>query len=168
MKTSVLSGRRSAGGFTLVEMVVSFAIITLITIGAFNVFISILRSYNASTLMRTAAGRASTGMERMVYGVGTNIGLREAGANSVTVTYSNTTDWTLTFTNLTDTAAKSFKYSTSKKMITDWAGKVICTNVISSTATDLVRGCQITLSVSESGGGRVMTNSVMTFVQFRN
>jgi Tfp pilus assembly protein FimT len=168
MKTSVLSGRRSAGGFTLVEMTVSFAIITVIAIGTFNVFISILRSYNASTLMRTAAGRASTGMNRMVYGIGTNIGLREAGASSVTVTYSNSTDWTLTFTNLTDSAAKSFKYSTSKKQITDWTGKVICTNVISSTATDLTTGCQITLSVSESGGGRVMTNSVMTFVQSRN
>jgi Tfp pilus assembly protein PilE len=174
MKTFVLSGRRSAGGFTLVEMMMSFAIITLITIGAFNVFIQVLRSYNASTLMRTAAGRASTGMERMVYGVGTNIGLREAAANSVTVTYSNTTDWTLTYTNLVDSAsatnagAKSFKYSTSKKQITDWAGKLICTNVISSTATDLANGCQITLSVAESGGGRVMTSSVITFVQFRN
>lgn len=168
MKTSLLSGRRSAGGFTLIEMTVSFAIITLIIVGAFNVFISILRSYNASTLMRTAAGRASTGMERMVYGVGTNIGLREADAASVTVTYSNTTDWTLTYTNVPDSAAKSFKYSTTGRKITDWAGKLICTNVISSTATDLATGCQITLSVAESGGGRVITSSVMTFVQFRN
>ncbi len=168
MKTSLLSGRRSAGGFTLVEMAMSFAIITLVTIGAFNVFVSFLRSYNSSTLMRTAAGRASTGMERMVYGVGTNIGLREAAASSVAVTYSNTTDWTLTYTNTADSTAKYFKYSTSNKSITDWAGKLICTNVISSTATDLANGCQITLSVTESGGGRVMTNSVMTFVQFRN
>ena len=145
----------------------SFAILTIVTIGAFNVFISFMRSYNASTLMRTSGGRASTGLDRMVFGVGTNIGLREAGAASVMVTYSNT-DWTLTYTNLTDSAAKSFKYSDSKNEITDWNGKVICTNVISSTCTDLAVGCQITMSVAESGGGRVITNSVMTFVQYRN
>ncbi|HUJ72511.1 MAG TPA: prepilin-type N-terminal cleavage/methylation domain-containing protein [Verrucomicrobiae bacterium] len=167
MKTPVLSRRGSAGGFTLVEMAVSFAILTLVTIGAFNVFCSFLRSYNASTLMRTSGGRATTGMDRMVYGVGTNIGLREAGAASVTVTYSNT-DWTLTYTNLTDSAAKYFKYSDSKNEITDWAGKLICTNVILSTCTDLTTGCQITMSVAETSGGRTITNSVMTFVQFRN
>ncbi len=167
MKTSLLSGRRSSGGFTLVEMAMSFAIITLVTIGAFNVFVSFLRAYNTSTLMGTAAGGASLGMERMVYGVGTNIGLREAAASSVMVTYSNN-DWTLTYTNATDSAVKSFKYSDSKNSITDWAGKLICTNVMSSTATDLAVGCQITLSVTNSAGGRVMTNSVITFVQFRN
>jgi type II secretory pathway pseudopilin PulG len=167
MKISALSARRSTAGFTLVEMAMSFAIITIVTIGAFNVFISFMRSYNASTLMRTSGGRASTGMDRMVYGIGTNIGLREAGAASVTVTYSNT-DWTLTYTNLTDSAAKYFKYSDAKNQITDWAGKMICTNVVSSTCTDLNVGCQITMSVAETAGGRVITNSVMTFVQFRN
>ena len=146
----------------------SFAIITIVTIGAFNVFVSFMRSYNASTLMRTSGGRASTGMDRMVYGIGTNIGLREAGAASVTVTYSNTTDWTLTYTNLTDSAPKFFRYLTTNKKITDWAGRLICTNVVSSTCTDLTTGCQITMSVAESAGGRVITNSVMTFVQFRN
>ena len=107
-------------------------------------------------------------MDRMVYGVGTNSGLREAVANSVAVTYSNSTDWTLTYSNAVDSAVKYFKYTTSKKLITDWSGKTICTNVISSTATDLANGCQITLSVAESASGRTMTNSMMTFVQFRN
>jgi len=168
MKTSWLSGRRSSGGFTLAEVCVALAIVTIVTIGAFNVFLSFARSYNTSTLMRTASTRASLGLERMVYGVGTNMGLREAVASSVAVTYSNTTDWTLTYSNALDTAVKSFTYSTSKKSITDWAGKTICTNVVSSTATDLTTGCQITLSVTESAGGRTLSNSMMTFVQFRN
>ena len=143
-------------------------IVTIVTVGVFNVFISFVRSYNTSTLMRTASTRASLGLNRMVYGVGTNIGLREAGSISVAVTYSNSTDWTLTYSNTTDSTAKYFKYTTSKKSITDWAGKTICTNVISSTATDMANGCQITLSVAESASGRTLTNSMMTFVQFRN
>lgn len=169
MNISTPKTRTSPSGFTLVEMAMSMAIITVVTIGLFNVFIFFLCSYNATSLMYTASGRASSGMERMVYGVGTNIGLREAGSATVSVTYSNgAADWTLTYTNLPDSAAKSFKYSQSKQVITDWAGKTICTNVISSTATDLTSGCQITLSVAESGGGRVITSSVMTFVDFRN
>lgn len=168
MKTSLLTGRRSSGGFTLVEVCVALTIVTLVTIGVFNVFLSFVRSYNTSTLMHTASTRASLGLNRMVYGVGTNCGLREAVASSVAVTYSNTTDWTLTYSNAVDSAVKYFKYTTGKKSITDWAGKTICTNVISSTATDLANGCQITLSVTESTGGRTMTNSMMTFVQFRN
>jgi prepilin-type N-terminal cleavage/methylation domain-containing protein len=169
MNISALKTRTSPGGFTLVEMAMSMAIITMVTIGLFDVFTFFLRSYNATSLMATASGRASSGMERMVYGVGTNIGLREAGSATVSVTYSNgVADWTLTYTNLTDLAQKSFKYSQSKQVITDWAGKTICTNVVSSTATNQTRGCQITLSVAESGGGRVITSSVMTFVDFRN
>jgi prepilin-type N-terminal cleavage/methylation domain-containing protein len=168
MKTSMLTGRRSSGGFTLVEVSVALVIVTIVTIGAFNVFLSFVRSYNTSTLMRTASTRASLGLERMVYGVGTNIGLREGAASSVAVTYSNTTDWTLTYSNTTDSTVKYFKYTSGKKSITDWSGKTICTNVISSTATDLAVGCQITLSVTESASGRTVTNSMMTFVQFRN
>jgi hypothetical protein len=157
---------RSLGGFTLAEMAMSMAIITVVTVGLFDVFTFFLRSYNATTLMSTAAGRASSGIERMVYGVGTNIGLREAGSTTVGVAYTN--GWVLTFTNLTDSAQKSFTYSSSKQMITDWAGKLICTNVVSSTVTDYTSGCQITVSVAETGGGRVITNSVTTFVDFRN
>jgi len=166
MNRFVPNTSRSRAGFTLVEMAMSMAIITIITIGLFDVFVFFLRSYNATTLMSTAAGRASSGVERMVYGVGTNIGLREAGSTTVSVTYTN--GWVLTYTNLTDSARKSFTYSADKQMITDWAGKLICTNVVSSTVTDYTTGCQITLAVAETGGGRVITNSVTTFVDFRN
>ena len=167
MRSSLLSGRRSTGGFTLVEMAMSFAIVTLVAVGTFNVFISFLRSYNTTTLTRTATTRASIGMDRIIFGVGTNAGLREAVATSVTVTYSNG-GWTLTYSNALDSAVKYFKYTTNKLMIVDWSGKLICTNVLSSTATNYSNGCQLTLSVAESGGGRIMTNGVTTFVQYRN
>jgi type II secretory pathway pseudopilin PulG len=166
MNTSIPQVRRSWGGFTLVEMAMSMSIITIVTIGVFNVFVFFLRSYNATSLMSTAAGRASSGLERIVYGVGTNIGLREAGSTTVSVSYTN--GWILTYTNLTDSAQKSFTYSTNKQMITDWAGKLICTNVISSTVTDYTSGCEITIAVAESGGGRTFTNKAATFVDFRN
>lgn len=143
----------------------SMAIITLVTIGVFNVFTSFLRSYNATTLMYTASGRASLGLERMVYGGG-NSGLREALSSTVALTNMSSTNWKLSYSN--QTALLYFQYLASTKSVTDQSGKTICTNVISATASNQNGGAKITLSVAESGGGRTVTNTVTTFVQYRN
>lgn len=161
MKNSMLKAGRSSSGFTLVEVSMSVAIITVVTIGMFNVFTSFLRSYNATSLMYTASARANLGLERMVYGTGTNLGLREAESSGVSTTFSNT-DWQLNFTN------QWYKYKSASKCIVNQSAKTICTNVVSSTLTYSTNGCQIALSVAESGGGRVITSTVTTYVQFRN
>jgi prepilin-type N-terminal cleavage/methylation domain-containing protein len=163
MKTPEMNTQRSASGFTLVEMLVSVAVLTIVIVGTFNVFVQSIRSYNETSLMRNAAVRASVALDRMVIGVGTNNGLREAVAGSVVLTYPNGTDWKLAYTN-----NLYFTYTASTKSITDQSGKTICTNVISSTATNPTGGCQISVSVAESGGGRTLTNTMTTFVQFRN
>ena len=69
------TARRSAGGFTLVEMSMSMAILTLLTVGIFNVFYQVLQAYNETSLMSTTAVQASFALDRMVIGVGTNAGL---------------------------------------------------------------------------------------------
>ena len=164
MNTAPLHTRRSSHGMTLAEMAISMAVVTIVTVGLFNVFVQVLRSYNTTTLMRTAAVRASSGLERMVFGVGTNTSLREAPASSVSVTYSNSVDWTFSYTN-----NLCFKYTSAKNSITDQSGKLICTNVVSpTTISNLTNGCLITISVCESGGGRTVTNTMTTFVQYRN
>jgi hypothetical protein len=118
--------------------------------------------------MRTAGARASMGLDRMVIGVGTNSGLREATGASVVLSNLSTTDWQLSFTNQTATASLYFKYIATNKFIVDQSGKAICTNLIAATATNLTNGCQISVSVAESCGGRTLTNTMMTFVQYRN
>lgn len=165
MKNSVLQAPRSPGGFTLVEMSMSMAIITVVTIGMFNVFISFVRSYNATSLMYVASTRANLGLERMVYG-GANSGLREALSSSVALTNMSGTDWKLSYSN--QNSLLYFQYLASTKSVTDQSGKTICTNVISATASNLNGGAKIMLSVAESGGGRIITNTVTTFVEYRN
>jgi prepilin-type N-terminal cleavage/methylation domain-containing protein len=163
MKTHGTNRQRAASGFTLVEMLVSVAVLTIVIVGTFNVFLQNLRSYNATTLMRTSATRASNAMDRMVYGVGTNIGLREVPKASVTISNVASTFWKLSFTN-----NGYFQWSSTTKCLTDQSGKTLGTNIVTSTLSTNGSGCTISLSVAESGGGRVITNTVNTFVQYRN
>ncbi len=163
MKTPEMSTRRSVSGFTLVEMLISVAVLTIVIVGTFNVFVQNLRSYNATTLMRTSAVRASMALDRMVYGVGTNNGLREAPQSSVTISNVGSTYWKIAYTNGT-----CFQWSSTTKSITDQSGKTIGTNIFASTLGTNGSGCTISLSAVETGGGRMITNTMATFVQFRN
>src|SRR5271156_4485996 len=60
------TARRSTGGFTLVEMSMSMAILTLLTVGIFNVFWQALKAYNETSLMSVTAVQASFALDRMV------------------------------------------------------------------------------------------------------
>jgi len=167
MKSANTNKEKRLGGFTLVEVAISTAIALIVITGTLNVFISFLRSYNATTLMRNTSSRASLALERMVYGVSTNDGLREAMVGSASASYTSG-GWTLSYSNNNASSVKSFQYTTNTLSITDQSGKNICTNVISSMMSNYTSGCRIWVTVSESAGGRSYTNSVSTFVQFRN
>ena len=102
MNVRKTTARRSAGGFTLVEMSMSMAILTLLTVGMFNVFWQVLKTYNETSLMSTTAVQASFALDRMVIGIGTNAGLREAQASTVTTT-STSSNWVFSY----DTGSRS-------------------------------------------------------------
>lgn len=154
--------RKASGGFTLVEMSVSMGIGVAVIAGMLSLFVTFIRSYNKTSLIRTASARSSSALERMVYGVGTNAGLREAQSTSVTVT-SSTNGWQISYnTNL------SFQCTLNTKKIVDQSGKVVCTNVIASTLNNYTNSCRIAVTVAESAGGRAWTSAVSTLVEFRN
>lgn len=149
-------------GFTLAEMLVAIAIASVVVVGTTSLFITFLRSYNNTTLLRNTASRASMALERMVYGVGTNGGLRAAEASRVTVSYPSG-GWRIEYRTNT-----WFQYSPSARRIFDQNGKTICTNVIASTLQYFTNSCAITVTVAESAGGRTYTNTMRSLVQFRN
>jgi prepilin-type N-terminal cleavage/methylation domain-containing protein len=162
MKRNDLPARRSPRGFTLVEMCMSMAILTLVTVGIFNLFYKVLLSYNETSLMSTTAKQASLGLDRMVIGIGTNNGLREAKASTV-VTTSTSTNWQISYTN-----GLSFAYSSGTSNIVDQSGNIVVADLVSSTLTNTTNGVQIFVSVAQSCGGRSLTNTMGTFVEFRN
>ncbi|HUJ12123.1 MAG TPA: prepilin-type N-terminal cleavage/methylation domain-containing protein [Verrucomicrobiae bacterium] len=163
MKKSQAHQDRSRG-FTLVEMAVSAAILTIVIAGTLSLFVSFLRSYNATTLMRNTSSRASMALERMVYGVGSNCGLRAWSAGSILTNYS-AGGWKI---SSNATSLLYFQYSTNTMSIVDQSGKTLCSNVVYSTMTNYGAGCRIWVAVSETAGGRTYTVTNTTFAQFRN
>jgi type II secretory pathway pseudopilin PulG len=155
--------RRSAAGMTLVEILVATAVGTMVIAASLTLFILFLRSYNTTLLMRNTADEASFALERMVIGVGTNAGLREASGS--TVTLSNlTSGWKLSYnTNF------YFQYVASSQRITNDSGKLVCANVVTSSVSLLAsNSCRVSISVAQSAGGRTWTNTFLTQIQFRN
>jgi hypothetical protein len=171
MNTSMTRRRRVCGGFTLHEMAISTAIMTMVIAGSWNLFTMFQRSYNKTSLLSTSSSGASLGLERMVYGVGDNMGLREAATGSVViVTNTLPASWTITF----NSGNQYFQYTTNTQSIVDQSNKVICGHVVASRIVPSVSqqgatyGCTISVTVVENGGGRSDTNTMATFVQFRN
>jgi len=157
-----MSRTTSCRGFTLVEMSVSSAIAAVVIAGMLALYITYNRFYNTTTLMRNASHRASLGLERIVYGNGTNAGLREAVSSTI-VASNWTGGWKLSYnTNIV------YAYSSTLKAITNNTGKIICTNIVASTMTCNSNACSISVSVCENAGGDTWTNTMSTLVEFRN
>lgn len=167
MKITLRNIRRRLAGFTLAEMIVSMAISTGATAACLVLFVSFLRSYNTTTLMRTGSTRTSFALDRMVFGVGTNSGLREAFGDSLVISNMNGGGWRVTYSNA---ATFYFQYIPDSKRIVTETGKMICTNVVAATfsTNSLTGGCQISITVAESQGGKTLTNTMGTVVEFRN
>ena len=162
MMTARINTLHRRDGFRLMEMVVGMGIGMAVVAGTLSLFILYLRSYNTTSLMRTSSSRACIVLERMVYGIGTNAGLREA--SSLTFTYAPLTNgWQINITN-----NLWFVYNSTTKTIKDQAGKTCGTNIIASTIMNYTNSVRISVSAAESGGGRTSTNTMQTFVQFRN
>jgi len=156
-------------GFTLAEALVAMGIGVFVVAGMLQLYMGFLRAYRDTTSLRNTSSRASLALERMVHGIGGNAGLLEAPVSSVVVTYPSS-GWLCAYTN-----NLSFQYTPTTKLITDQSGNTICSGVIASSlscATNTVggatNGCTISVTVSESSGGRSFTNVMNTFVQFRN
>lgn len=154
--------RAKSAGDTLVEALISMSIGSVVIAGSLSLFTFFLRSYNMTTLVSNSAWRADFALERMVFGVGTNIGLRAASASTVTVSQTST-NWTITYnTNMV------FRYTASTGKITDQSNKVICSNLVASSVNFWTNGCDLSVTVVERGGGKTATNTMSSSVTFRN
>lgn len=172
MNESRTYGHPNAAGFSLIELLVGTVVGSIIVAGSLVLLVTFLRFYNTTTLMRSTANAASLAIERMVIGVGTNSGLREANASTVTFT-NMSNGWLLTYnTNL------FYRYVSTTKVITNDTGMLICTNVAAasitcftysySTNVVITNACRISISVAQNAGGDTWTNTFITQVQFRN
>ena len=170
-----LSPRRSTSGYTLPETLIAATIGTFVIAGVMVLYVEFMWSFRDTTLLRNTSTRASMALERMVHGISTNAGLLEAQVTGMT--WSTNNGWRIAYTNSLSASPNPlfFQYAPASGLITNESGKTICSMVITSslvlTPIPLVgatNGCKISVTVAESSGGRISTNVMSTFVQFRN
>src|SRR5450759_3671085 len=75
------SGKMSTRAFTLLELMIAVGLFSLVMAGSLGVYIMCQRLWRATSLNMDTSNLASLAIQRIVYGVGTNSGLRAATAS---------------------------------------------------------------------------------------
>lgn len=149
-------------GFTLVEMMLSVFILMAVLAGSLGLFLSYRNGWVVASLANNTSSAASFAIERMVYGMGTNSGLRAAQKDTVVLS-TPAGGWRIDYnTN------RFLVYNPTAQTVVDENGETLCENAMDSSAALTNGGCSILVTVRDTGGGRVSTNTMMSFVQFRN
>ncbi len=70
--------RRRRAGFTMTELMVAAGIFSLVSAGAISLYLVCQRVWHATTMNIHATREVSLALNKIVYGMGTNLGLRAA------------------------------------------------------------------------------------------
>lgn len=161
IRSSRAAKRRA--GFTLPEIMIASVIMILVTTGVMSFYLLMRKVWTRDIATMTTSMKAAKVLNRIVYGSNTtNFGLRAATAGTVNLTQSSG-NWTLTWnTN------KWVTYNATQKTITDSVNGLLSDNVVAATCQLVTAGATIRLSVAEGSGKYRMTNTVVTFVEYRN
>lgn len=158
------NNKTSRGGFTLAELMMASAVLTVVSLAAVSLFVLLQGMFFTTTLNMRAASRVNMALNKIVYGAGTtNAGIRGAAVGRVSVTNSPG-DWVLVAEDIGFTV----QYDSTAGRIANANGYVYCENVATSTVNLAGGGCEIAITVEETGGGRTVSNEMSTFVMFRN
>ena len=161
-------------GFTMAEMMIALAIMSLIFAGAVPTYIMCLRTWTQGSVDIQAAQECSFALARIVYGVGAQYGLRSAVASSVTGVPATSQVWTVTYTDIAGWT-NSFSYNGTNDYLTyvnvdTPAGANIGKNIIAASVTNMPSSLGITISITccAVDGRYVSTNTMTTSIRWRN
>jgi len=167
--------RTNRHGFTLLELMIALAVFSLVMAGVVPGFIMCLKSWALTSVQLEASERASFALQRMIYGVGSQYGLRSACAASIVVTNSGL-NWTVSYTDIVGNAS-SFSFVNTNQQITytgpdttNAPGYSVVGKYISfASVTNTASGLNIYVTAVVSNGVRyVATNAMSTFISYRN
>ena len=159
-------------GFTLVEVMMAVFVTSLVLAGAFSVYIAGQGSWHVTTLELDTSIEASQALQKMVYGVGNQYGLRVAEKDSVNVASSNG-GWFISY-RVPDGITNRFEYDSLSGIIRhsshpqsgQWL--TIARGVTSSSIARQGPGINVSISYAEERGQFAASNTMRTFVAFRN
>jgi len=152
-------------GFTAVESLISLAVSVFLLAGLLSVFVICNRYWHITSLDMSTTRGGSSCLQQMVYGVGTNIGLRGA----YWVTNSGTaTNWALQSSNYYGRI--SYTYSPASKTVVfsnATSSRVIGTNIVASQVTNTAFGLSISVTLQQTDGRFTEGNTLSTYVKLR-
>lgn len=165
-------GRQAKSGFTLAEIMVASGVLLFVVTGAIAIYISSSWIWNSTTVTVDASQEASKILAKIVYGVGTNMGIRAALASTVNVAPLGGS-WMLGY-KVPGGDSNLFVYYSSAQCIVYSDGRtnevpvMIGTNVTAFSAINMTNGIALQVSVVKRDGRFVATNTMSTFVNYRN
>ena len=163
MKTPAYKMRRH--GFTLLEMLITVAISGSVFVAILSVYLSCIQSWNRTTLSLNTTEEASTCLDKMIYGVGTGLGLR---ASYSATNLGTASSWQLRSSNYNEVASYNYNPAETTVSFSNASGSwVIGTNIIASTLTSTVNSVAVALTVLKTDGRYSESNTVRTFVKLR-
>lgn len=147
------------------EMVVTIAISTSVVVALLSVYITCIRYWHQSVLSVKATQEANYCINQMIYGVGSNSGLRAA---YVVTNLGTTSDWLLRSSNYSGLAWYDFNPAQQCVTFSNSTGRqLIGTNIVSSIATATVSTVQFSLTVLKTDGRYAASNTMSTLVKMR-
>ncbi len=152
------------------EVLIAIMISVVVLAGLMGSFLSVYRSWRAIALRMEADREVNNAMSRMVYGMGTNQGLRAAAVGSVTRTVSGG-GWTLAYRTDLDSGAQtnSFTFSVSASNLVFNPGAQVAGRDISLATVILsAQSVIVTVRVDKVRGPLHARREVGTEISLRN
>jgi len=144
---------------------VGIAVFTVAMAGTFAVVHMVLHAWYSGDLKLRTVYENSRVMQQLVYGVNARGGLREASSFSLA---ADTNGWTAIYTDA-DTSTNSFTYNCALRTIVFSPGALtLSDHVAYSEIAETNGGVRVSVDVSRQEGRFKATNSMTTFVTFRN
>ena len=160
------------GGFTLVEMMMATSVLVAVVISTLSLFLNLQGSWHTYSLTSQSAQDASVALERIMYGIDTNGGMRSVASTDVALVQSNGAQgqtngaWRLYLDGAAQ--ARYLEYLPQAGRIVNQNGDALCEHLTSATVSLSSGGCEFALRVGQSRGRRSGHSSMRTYVQFRN
>ena len=164
--------------FTLVEIMVALSILGMVLSAAFSIYIMHKKIWRVTSLIINTSESSSNYLEKLVYGSDTIYGLREFPTDSIIATSSGgswgwyirnqATTWgEYSFYIYYNSLDRLYYYSAATGYYT------VADDLLESTVTRVDKngaqdGVILNISILDSIGGKSYTNSMETYVKFRN
>ncbi len=156
---------KSRQGFSLIELVLGLAISGIVAMGVFASFLLNQNGWLITTLTIQSSGAASTGIGRLVYGMGgPSLRAEERGEVELLEDLDDDGSWQVIFSD----GIRWVGYNAPAGILTNQDGDILAEQVEQCSVSVTPAGLQIQLTVTDIGRSFVTTTTLESFVRFRN